>query len=49
MSWYQWVGTDGDIMGMTTYGASGKSEEVMKHFGFTVEHVVERAMKLLAR
>jgi transketolase len=34
---------------MTTYGASGKSEDVMKHFGFTVEHVVERAMKLLAR
>jgi transketolase len=49
MTWYRWVGTDGDIIGMTTYGASGKSEEVMKHFGFTVEHVVERAMKLLAR
>jgi transketolase len=49
MSWYRWVGSDGDIMGMTTYGASGKSEDVMKHFGFTVEHVVERAMKLLAR
>ena len=49
MSWYRWVGSDGDIIGMTTYGASGKSEDVMKHFGFTVEHVVERAMKLLAR
>ncbi len=49
MSWYRWVGSDGDIMGMTTYGASGKSEDVMKHFGFTVEHVVERALKLLAR
>jgi transketolase len=49
MSWYRWVGLDGDIIGMTTYGASGKSEEVMKHFGFTVDNIVERALKLLAR
>jgi transketolase len=49
MSWYRWVGLEGDIIGMTTYGASGKSEDVMKHFGFTVENVVERALKLLAR
>jgi transketolase len=49
MSWYRWVGLDGDIVGMTTYGASGKSDDVMKHFGFTVENVVEHAMKLLAR
>ena len=48
MSWYRWVGLDGDIIGMTTYGASGKVEDVMKHFNFTVEHVVERALKLLA-
>ena len=49
MSWYRWVGLDGDVIGMTTYGASGKSEDVMKHFGFTVDNVVERALKLLAR
>ena len=49
MSWYRWVGLDGDIIGMTTYGASGKVEDVMKHFNFTVEYVVERALKLLAR
>jgi len=49
MSWYRWVGLDGDIIGMTTFGASGKYEEVMKHFGFSVDNVVERALKLLAR
>ncbi len=49
MSWYRWVGLDGDIIGMTTFGASGKYEEVMKHFGFTVDNVVEHALKLLAR
>ncbi len=49
MSWYRWVGLDGDIIGMTTFGASAQSEDVMKHFGFTVDNVVDRALKLLAR
>ena len=49
MSWYRWVGLDGDVIGMTTFGASGKYEEVMKHFGLSLDNVVERALKLLAR
>ena len=48
MSWYRWVGDEGDIVCMTTYGASGPYQDVMKHFGFTVENVVERASKLIA-
>jgi transketolase len=34
---------------MTTYGASGPYQDVLKHFGFTVENVVEHALKLLPR
>jgi len=49
MSWYRWVGLDGDVLGMTTFGASGPSSDVLKHFGFTVENVVNRSLKLLAR
>jgi len=49
LSWYRWVGLDGDVMGMTTFGTSAPYQEAMRHFGFTVENVVERAMKLLAR
>jgi transketolase len=49
MSWYRWVGLEGDVLGMTTFGASGPSSDVLKHFGFTVENVVARALKLLAR
>ncbi|HVA41443.1 MAG TPA: transketolase, partial [Candidatus Binataceae bacterium] len=49
MSWYRWVGLEGDVLGMTTFGASAPSSDVLKHFGFTVENVVERALKLLAR
>jgi len=49
MSWYRWVGIDGDVVGMTTFGASAPYQDTLKHFGFTVENVVERALKLLAR
>ncbi len=49
MSWYRWIGLEGDVVGMTTFGASGPSQDVLKHFGFTVENVVEHALKLLGR
>jgi transketolase len=49
MSWYRWVGPAGDIMGMTSYGRSAPSADVMKFFGFTVDNVVKRALKLLER
>ena len=48
LGWYRWVGLNGDVVGMTTYGASGPSQEVLKHFGFTIDNVVEHAVKLLA-
>ena len=41
MSWYRWVGLEGDVVGMTTFGASGPSADVLKHFGFTVENMVD--------
>jgi transketolase len=49
LSWYRWVGLDGDVVGMTTFGTSAPYADAMKHFGFTVENVVDRAMKLIAR
>jgi transketolase len=49
MSWYRWVGLEGDVLGMTTYGASAPYQDTLKHFGFTVENTVDRALKLLAR
>jgi transketolase len=47
LSWYRWVGPSGDIIGMTTFGTSAPYQDAMKHFGFTVENVVARALKLL--
>jgi transketolase len=45
--WHRWVGSDGEVIGMTTFGASGPFEEVMEHFGFTAENIVQKALSLL--
>ena len=45
--WYKFVGLDGRVVGMTTFGESAPAGDLMKHFGFTVENVVETAEELL--
>lgn len=42
MSWYQYVGTKGKVMGVDTFGKSGKGDEVIKSFGFTPENVAQQ-------
>jgi transketolase len=39
--WYKYVGLDGRIVGMDSFGESAPIADLMKHFGFTVENVVE--------
>jgi len=38
--WYKYVGLDGRVVGMTTFGESAPAADLMKYFGFTVENVV---------
>lgn len=45
--WYKYVGFDGRIIGMTTFGESAPGGVLMEHFGFTVDHVVNVAGELL--
>ena len=44
--WYQYVGLDGKIVSLDTFGASGNATVLFKQFGFTVENVVNETMKL---
>lgn len=44
--WHQYVGLDGRIVSLDTFGASGNAAELFKQFGFTVENVVNETMKL---
>ncbi|MBT3814995.1 MAG: transketolase [Methylococcales bacterium] len=38
--WRKYVGLEGDVVGIDTFGESAPGGDVMKHFGFTVENVV---------
>ena len=38
--WYKYVGLDGRVVGMTTFGESAPAADLMQHFGFTIENVV---------
>ncbi len=47
--WERYVGLDGAIVGMTTFGASAPAGQLFKKFGITAEHVIEAAREVLAR
>ncbi|QCT98572.1 transketolase [Stutzerimonas degradans] len=45
--WYKYVGLDGRIIGMTTYGESAPAGQLFEEFGFTVENILAVAEELL--
>jgi transketolase len=38
--WYKYVGLDGRVVGMTSFGESAPAGDLMRHFGFTADNVV---------
>jgi transketolase len=47
--WERYVGTDGRMLGMNTFGASAPLKELQKKFGFTADVVVAAAKETLGR
>ncbi|WP_227429873.1 transketolase [Psychrobacter sp. I-STPA6b] len=45
--WYKFVGLDGKVIGMTTYGESAPAKDLFKHFGITSDAVVEAVKELV--
>ncbi len=45
--WYKYVGIDGRVIGMRTFGESAPAGDLFKEFGFTVDNVLEVAGELL--
>lgn len=45
--WHKYVGLDGKVVSIDSFGASAPAPELFKLFGFTVENVVEKALELL--
>jgi transketolase len=46
--WYKYVGLDGAVIGIDTFGESAPAGVLFKHFGFTTEKVVEAVQRVLA-
>ncbi len=49
MSWWKWVGSDGDVLGLDRFGASAPGPIVLRELGFSTENIAARARALLAR
>lgn len=45
--WYKYVGLNGAVVGMTTFGESAPAELLFEEFGFTVANVVKQAKAVL--
>ena len=46
--WYKYVGHQGRVIGMTSFGESAPAEQLFEHFGITTAKVLEAAEQLLA-
>ncbi len=44
--WHKYVGLDGRVISIDSFGASAPGKQLFEKFNFTVEHVVEEALKL---
>ncbi|MEY2169608.1 MULTISPECIES: transketolase [unclassified Rhodanobacter] len=44
--WRKYVGLDGEVIGMTTFGASAPAEQLFDYFGFTVANVVDAVKRV---
>jgi transketolase len=45
--WYKYVGLDGRVLGMTTFGESAPAGDLMNYFGFTVDNLVSVVEEVL--
>ena len=47
LGWREWVGDTGDIISINTFGASAPAEVLFQQYGYSVENVVARALRLM--
>ncbi|NIM51220.1 MAG: transketolase, partial [Gemmatimonadales bacterium] len=48
MSWYQWVGDGGGVLGIEKFGASAPYKRLLEEYGFSTENIVARVRELVA-
>ncbi|HJV50709.1 MAG TPA: transketolase [Noviherbaspirillum sp.] len=45
--WYKYVGLEGDVVGIDTFGESAPAGVLFKHFGFTTDNVVAKVKSVI--
>jgi transketolase len=49
LGWREYVGSEGRVIARYDFGTSAPIKDLLKHFGFTPEHVASEARSLIAR
>ena len=49
MGWEKYVGNEGEVIGIETFGASAPGGTVLKEYGFSAENIVTHALKMMGR
>jgi transketolase len=49
MGWERYAGCGGEVIGMTSFGASAPGATVLQKFGFSAENIVQKTLALLKR
>ncbi|MDW0109143.1 transketolase [Sporosarcina aquimarina] len=49
LGWHKYVGSDGDVLAIDTFGASAPGDVVMKEYGFSTENVVSKVSSMLGK
>ncbi|MDQ0161841.1 transketolase [Aeribacillus alveayuensis] len=47
LGWERYVGEEGEVIAINTFGASAPGEKIMKEYGFTIENVVQKVKALI--
>jgi len=47
LGWREWVGTLGDVIGINQFGKSAPGNILFEKYGFTVDNIVEKSLKLI--
>jgi transketolase len=49
IGWHRWAGDEGAVIGVDRFGASAPGRDVLDHLGFTADHVVATALRILGK
>lgn len=47
LGWHRYIGDEGSMLSVETFGASAKGEKVIEEYGFTVDNVVSKVKSIL--